>query len=224
MENNKKEFTTRELTKRGWKRREDLDFRDDGTKFKVFEYTNGMIASYTKGYGYYYLALRIDYLNDLVYEEYSKMDSYKLADEFNGVTEIDANKVCENAKILMEEYNKKVAEVNKHTVDIQKLVNVAEEELRLVYNILNESNIGIDDLEAFSDYEVKRLREYRNIIKRCAENKLSKLTAGEYTAKELRNFEYRLNRCGYLTINENDSFYIREIRNIIRKVRGGNNG
>ena len=41
----KKEFTVRELTNRGWKRREDLDFRDDGTKFKAFEYTNGLIFS-----------------------------------------------------------------------------------------------------------------------------------------------------------------------------------
>ena len=107
-----KGFTIRELTARGWTRREDLDFRDDGNKFKVFEYKNGLLASYTKVNGDYYLSLRLDYLDGLSYDEYSKMDSYELTNEFNGVPEVDADKVTENAVKIMEEYNKVLEEVN----------------------------------------------------------------------------------------------------------------
>lgn len=216
-----KGFTVRELTIRGWKRREDLDFRDDGTKFKAFEYENGLIATYTKADGEYYLSLRLDYLDGLVYEEYSKLEHYILADEFNGVMEIDADKVCENAKILMEEYNSKVAEVDKHEVDMERLVNAAEEELTLVYRVLAESNIGIDDLEGFAEYELRRLRDYRKTIKSQVESLLSRLEAAEYTKKELRNLEYRLDKCGYLTISEKDSYYIKEIRRIVSKAKVG---
>lgn len=216
-----KAFTVRELTIRGWKRREDLDFRDDGTKFKAFEYTNGLIATYTKADGEYYLALRIDYLDGLTWDEYSKMDSYKLQDEFNGVMDVDADKVTENAIKIMEEYNKVLAEVDKHEVDLERLVNAAEEELTLVYRVLAESNIGIDDLEGFPEYELRRLRDYRKTIKSQVESLLSRLEAAEYTKKELRNLEYRLDRCGYLTISEKDSYYIKEIRRIVSKVKVG---
>lgn len=215
-----KGFTIRELTARGWTRREDLDFRDDGNKFKVFEYKNGLLASYTKVNGDYYLSLRLDYLDGLSYDEYSKMDSYELTNEFNGVPEVDADKVTENAVKIMEEYNKVLEEVNKHEVDIDGLIDAAEEELKLVHNILNESNIGIDELDGFSSYEITKLREYRNSIKTQAESKLNRLMSGGYSKKELRNLEHRLEKFGYLTINEKDSFYIREIRNIIRKAKG----
>ena len=161
----KKEFTVRELTTRGWKRREDLDFRDDGTKFKAFEYENGLVATYTKADGEYYLSLRVDYLDGLTFDEYSQMESYKLTDEFNGVKQIDADKVTMNAIEIMEEYNIILEKVNKHVVDMEKLTEAAEDELRLVYQILNESNVGIDELEGFSSYEITKLREYRNSIK-----------------------------------------------------------
>ena len=217
-----KEFTIRELTTRGWIHRSDLDFRDDGTKFKGFEHTSGMIATYTKANGEYYLALRLDYLDGLTYQEYSKMDSYRLADEFNGVTEIDPDKVTQNAITMMQEYNAVLKEANEHVVDMQKLINAAENELELVYRVLYDSNIGIDDLEEVDAYELNRLRDYRKSLKTDAETKLNRLATSQYSQKELRNLEERLDRYGYLTVNEKDSFYIKEIKRIVSKVKGDN--
>lgn len=214
-----KGFTVRELTVRGWKKREDLNFRDDGTKFKAFEHENGMIATYTKVAGDYYLSLRLDYLNDLTYQEYSKLESYRLADEFNGVSEIDADKVTENAIILKAEYDKMVKEANSHKVDTQKIIKRAEYELEMVYKVLYDSNLGIDDLENLSSYEITKLREYRNSLKAMAENQLNRLAREQYNHKELRNLEYMLEKFGYLNINEKDSFYIREIKAIINKIK-----
>lgn len=216
-----KEFTVRELTTRGWKRREDLDFRDDGTKFKGFESPEGLPLTYTKANGEYYLSLRVDYLNELTYHEYSKMESYSLCDEFNGVEEVDPDKLTQNATQIMREYNELVAEMNNYTVDMQKLVKSAEKELEIVYRVLFNSNLGIDDLENVDTYEMNRLIEYRKSLKRQAESMLNRLATEQYTQKELRNLEENLDKYGYLTINEKDSFYIREIRRIVFKIRKG---
>lgn len=216
-----KEFTVRELTTRGWKRREDLDFRDDGTKFKGFESPEGLPLTYTKANGEYYLSLRVDYLNELTYHEYSKMESYSLCDEFNGVEEVDPDKLTQNATQIMREYNELVAEMNNYTVDMQKLVKSAEKELEIVYRILFNSNLGIDDLENVDTYEMNRLIDYRKSLKRQAESMLNRLATEQYTQKELRNLEENLDKYGYLTINEKDSFYIREIRRIVAKIRRG---
>lgn len=216
-----KEFTVRELTTRGWKRREDLDFRDDGTKFKGFESPEGLPLTYTKANGEYYLSLRVDYLNELTYREYSKMESYSLCDEFNGVEEVDPDKLTQNAAQIMREYNELVAEMNNYTVDMQKLVKSAEKELEIVYRVLFNSNLGIDDLENVDTYEMNRLIDYRKSLKRQAESMLNRLATEQYTQKELRNLEENLDKYGYLTINEKDSFYIREIRRIVAKIRRG---
>lgn len=214
----KKEFTVRELTMRGWKRREDLDFRDDGTKFKAFEYTNGLIATYTKGYGEYYLALRVDYIGDLVWEEYSQMDSYKLADEFNGVTDIDADKVCQNAVEIMNEYKKVLEEVQNKEIDMARLFKQIDKEKIIVERLLEESNLTLDDLDKLDSYDVKRLREYRQNIKRDIDSKIDYLVEERYTHTQLRQMEYRLDRCGYLVINM-DGYYIKTIKQIIAKLK-----
>ena len=217
-----KEFTVRELTTRGWKRREDLDFRDDGTKFKGFESPEGLPLTYTKAEGAYYLALRLDYLNELSYHEYSKLLSYKLCDEFNGVEEVDADKLTQNAAQIMREYNALVKEMNNYKVDMEKLVKSAENELKIVYRVLYDSNIGIDDLENINSYDINRLIDYRKSLKRQAEMVLNRLATEQYTQKELRNLEENLNKYGYIAINEKDSFYIREIRKIVAGMKGAN--
>lgn len=219
MENNIKEFTIRELTKRGWTRRRDLDFSDDGTRFKALEYTNGLIASYTKGDGLYFLDLRIDYLTDLVFEEYSKMDSYKLAGEFNGVEEIDADKVCRNAEEIMKEYLEVKEMVEKKEIDIAKIIKQVQKEKSMVDRVLAQSNITIEELSAIDDYDLRRLKEYRTKIKRDVETRISYLAEEKYSHKELRQMVYRINNCGYLVIDAN-GYYINTIKQIVKKAKG----
>jgi len=215
-----KGFTVRELTVRGWERREDLDFRDDGTKFKALQYKNGLIATYAKAEGEYYLTLRIDYLNDLVFEEYSKMDSYKLADEFNGVTEIDADKVCQNAEEIMEEYLILKEEVEKQEVDLNRIFTQVKKEKSLVDRVLAESNITIDELSSISSYDLKNLKDYRSSIERDIDRVISNLADKVYCHRDLRKMIYKLDSCGYLVINGN-GFYINSIREIIQKAKVG---
>ena len=183
-----KEFTVRELTARGWKRREDLDFRDDGTKFKGYESPEGLPLTYTKANGEYYLSLRIDYLDGLTYHEYSKMESYKLQDEFNGVEEVDPDKLTQNAAQIMREYKAIVAEMNNYTVDMQKLVKAAEKELEIVYRVLYDSNVGIDDLENVDSYDMKRLIDYRRSLKDQAEKILNQYIIVNFKQKKQRSF------------------------------------
>lgn len=216
-----KEFTIRDLTSRGWTRREDLDFRDDGNKFKALQHTSGLIATYTKVNGEYFLALRLDYMDDLCYNEYSTLNSYELCNEFNGVSMVDAEKVTQNAIQIMKEYNQKLKELDNHKVDLQKLIKAAEKELEMVYRVLYASNVGIDELELINEYEINRLRDYRKLLKQMAENTLSRLAGDQYSVKELRNLEYMYDKFGYVTVDEKNSFYIKEIKSIVRKITGG---
>lgn len=215
----KKEFTVRDLTSRGWERREDLDFRDDGTKFKAFEYYNGLVATYTKADGEYYLSLRVDYLGDLVYEEYSKMESYKLADEFNGVKEIDAEKVCKNAEVIMKEYLAVKEEVESRTIDMATIMDQAKKEKSMVERVLEDSNLTLEDLESFDYNELRRLKDYRNHIKKDIDIRIENLLDQKYTHKQLRQIEYKIKNCGYLAVDAN-GYYVNNIRQLVGKARG----
>lgn len=90
-------ITLNDLKKIGLRHTPDLDFRDDGTKFKMLTY-KGLPVSYTKVDGQYYISIRFDYHEGLSYDTYSKFPSYKVTDEFNGVGSIDLDKLLLNLK------------------------------------------------------------------------------------------------------------------------------
>mgnify|MGYP001079556307 CR=1 FL=1 len=101
-----KAITIRDLTEAGFERREDLDFADDGTRFKILEY-RGMIISYAKANGEYYIAIRPDYLeNSGGHSFYSKLEAYKNVDEFNGVSKVSVGKLVQNVEQLVKEMNR----------------------------------------------------------------------------------------------------------------------
>lgn len=99
-----KKITIADLKKAGFERMEELDFRDDGTKFQMLNY-QGMPISYTKVDGRYYISIRPDYLPNTEYKVYSKLEAYKNVDEFNGVWYVSVGKLISNIKKLIEEMN-----------------------------------------------------------------------------------------------------------------------
>lgn len=98
-----KEITVRDLKKAGLVHTPELDFSDDGTNFKMFSY-KGIPVSYTKVHGDYYVAIRFDYIDGMVYSMYSEFDSYKNANEFNGVETVDMDKLVENLEAAVADW------------------------------------------------------------------------------------------------------------------------
>lgn len=97
-------FTIANLKKLGAVHVPELDFGDDGTKFKMFEY-KGVPVSYAKSEDDHYISIRFDYVDGLSYETYKQFPSYKNADEFNGVDTIDEAKLKENLEAAVEDLN-----------------------------------------------------------------------------------------------------------------------
>ena len=78
------------LTQCNFTRREDMDFNDDGNKFKGYQY-KGIPATYTKWQDMTFIAFRYDYGNSEIYEKFcnltdeEKQEVRDLFNEFNGV-------------------------------------------------------------------------------------------------------------------------------------------
>lgn len=208
-------FTVRDLINNGFIRREDLDFKDDGNSFRGYEY-NGLTLTYLKSNGEYYIALRVDYLKGLNYNEYSKMESYELADEFNGVSEVDVIKLKENAEIILEEYNEKLKEVSERVVDIVALVEQANKELLEVKQLLGKAKVNIFELE-INNYILKNIIEYGNSLLRIVTSQKERLESGDHSEAGLRQIEDNFKERGYLTDLSDNSFYVRSIKEFINK-------
>lgn len=89
----------------GFERREDLDFTDDGSKFKGYSY-KGMPITTIRYKDETYLSVRVDYLwNKFDYKTWMQTEEYKLCDEFNGVSEVDIDKLVENLEKIIAKVN-----------------------------------------------------------------------------------------------------------------------
>jgi len=99
-----KTFSIKNLKNLGLDRVEALDFSDDGTSFKMFNF-NGVPVTYAKANGEYYISVRFDYVKDLSYNEYKNWESYSVANDFNGIDEnnIDEAKLLENLELCAED-------------------------------------------------------------------------------------------------------------------------
>ena len=129
--------SVRDLTNVGFTYLPEQDFSDDGNYFRMYEY-EGLIISYLKADGMFYISVRLDYDRDLDYDEYSELPHYELADEFNGVNVVDVDKLVENMKILRKEYNAKVAEINATPINVDAIKEEFEKESELFEKKLNE--------------------------------------------------------------------------------------
>ena len=103
----KEAFNPRNFGKYGFVRNPSEGFSDDGNRFRAYLYKNMLPMTYLKADGEVYISLRLDYLNDLSYREYSKLPSYKEADKYNGVPEdsVDLQDLVNIADRLIKEYN-----------------------------------------------------------------------------------------------------------------------
>ena len=83
---NKRKFEAVRMTplpKNLFDRAEELDFSDDGAKFRMYKYKGRLPISVSSGYGMVFVCIRPDYVRKR--KDYNSHDYYKFCDEFNGV-------------------------------------------------------------------------------------------------------------------------------------------
>lgn len=207
--------STRDLIKVGFERREDLDFSDDGNHFKGFSY-KGLPLSYLKSNGEYYTSLRIDYLEGLNYYDYSNKEWYKLEDEFNGCKEVDVDKLVENAEKIIAGVAELRKELKNKIVDRERLIEQAQAEYDIVNDFLNtKAKISITLTDDYDMYDFKRVADYAKSLRKDIDRELEEVKTCDKT--RLRNIEYTLEKYGYIIPTGDNCFYIREIKEFIKK-------
>lgn len=194
--------------------REDLDFSDDGNRFRGFSY-KGMPMTQCRWGGECYLSIRVDYLNtNFTYREWMETKEYKLTDEFNGVSEFDIEKLIENLEAIIA----KVDEMNKaaeaEDVDMTPVINKLNDEIQMAKSVVTNFKTNFKWYEAES-YTLRSLVDYMKSeereIERC-ENTLNNIN--ELDCRRKREMIENLNRFGYVAIKEN-SYYLEKLREAI---------
>lgn len=142
----------------------ELDFSDDGNRFRGYK-VGEMPITYLKDRGQVYLNIRPDYLTGLNYGEYSKLPSYPDANKYNGVDEnkVDLKDVVEIATKLYNEYQEAINNLQDVSDDDFKAVTdtyyeKAKNEFEEAKNKIE--SLGVEKLLNLSEYEIKNLKRY----------------------------------------------------------------
>lgn len=148
--------------KYGIERAPDLDFSDDGNRFRGYR-CNGVPISYLKDDGEVYLYIDIGDLGGLNYEEYSKLPSYKDCDKYNGVDEssIDLADVVEICKRIKAEYDEAIGNIKEISDDdykayTDKYLEKAKKEFEEAKQVIK--NLEPEDLLNASEGNIKKIK------------------------------------------------------------------
>lgn len=197
--------------------REDLNFSDDGNYFRGFDYKGLPITTLRSG-NETYCHVRVDYMkNKFAYREWMKTPEYKLADEFNGVSEIDLDKLIDNCEKILA----KVAEMNERAenevLDMTFVLARLEEEYDMVEKFIEEAKTSVKwwtlepyqlkSLKESFDWEIKDLNRISDLIVAIETKTLE---------KERERYYYAFfNDCGYVVKKDMDGYGARKIKEVM---------
>lgn len=215
----KKEFTMKELLKRGVIREDDQDFRDDGNKFKGYSY-NGLKITYLKprNEDYYYLDIHINYYEKHLQYSDIPQELFKLADEFNGCNHIDPDKFIENCETIIKclaEVEEKVNKELEVKPDTTPLKEQAIKEIELANKIIKEFKASEVIYKLDTRYEAGTALNYLHSL----EKEVEYLASVEYDLMEnyeIRNLLSHLKEYNYIKIKESN-FYIEQLKKYIER-------
>lgn len=148
----------------GVKRDPSNDFSDDGNRFTAYIYKDTVPISYLKSNGYIYLDIAFHDLPDINFEEYRKFDSYKVANDFNGVSEYsyNADVFAKNLELAYNDilnFRNNIEDVDEDEIDrrIEEINKSCEEYKEKVKNYLNSR---IDRIMNLTPSQFRELQRY----------------------------------------------------------------
>lgn len=206
------------LVNAGFTRRADLDFNDDCTSFRGYDY-KGLPITYAKYKGDYFLSIRVDYLkNDFTYDDWCGTAAYRLCDEFNGVTEVDVNKLIDNCEVVIKAINELNEKVNNEEVDITPIAEQLEKEIKMAEDVVDNFKNNFKWYDA-NEYELKLLLNYvKSSIKMIegAKDLYQKIITQSLDNNDKRSLAQHFKNYRYVNIRVND-FYLTEMKNALNK-------
>ena len=210
-----KKLTKANCEKYGIEVAPELDFSDDGNKFRGFMY-NGMPMTQCYADGTCYLCIRVDYLsNSFTYKEWMNTEEYYLCDQFNGVNEFDIEKLIEN----LEKVIAKVEEMNSSSsvseADIENVKEVILDEVNKIEGFMDNVKINFKWWSASTAY-LSRIADYMKTLEEKV--KLGRNVADTINSMGIRNQkEWIENSCRSNVLGA--KFYMETITELINKVK-----
>ena len=203
----------------GFERREDLDFTDDGNRFRGFSYKGMPITTLRSNLdNTTYLSIRVDYLeNEFTYNEWMETEEWSLCHKYNGVAEFDMDELIEDLERIIakvKEMNKKARNEVIEMKDIVKLEVRLNEEIGMAESVINLAKRNFKWYEA-SEWEMKQMMKYFNNVTRNIENAKS-LHLRKMELKEFKIWKEKLEKHGYLKFKEDDYFLV-EMEKMLNK-------
>lgn len=219
MANIVKSLTEANIKKFGIKREADKDFTDDGNRFRGFSY-KGIMMSQCRSEGETYLSVRIDYDNyDFHYDEWFDSEEHKLADEFNGVSEVNVDKLIENIEkiIIRVEALDKHAKKNVNKFDMTEVIEEAQWEIANAEAVIeNAKKVEFWKMENHDLSQIctaiNSVEKAITFIKECDFSKLSYKQKYDYTERVKKGMAIH----HALSMNQEYS-YVNRIESIIEK-------
>lgn len=203
-----KGLTKANVKKYGIEVREDLDFTDDGNRFRGFSY-KGMPITQCVSRGECFLCIRVDYLdNNFTFTEWFKTKESEMCEKFNGVSEFDIEELIEilevviakvdemnneavfteeDEQIVLEEISKEAKEV-KEFIDSMKNVNFKW--WSIPSYALNRAQSYMKDLE----HSLEALMIYKNDFKGLKLQKKKTLLETVKEGRKIRSYEWYINQ------------------------------
>ena len=205
-----------DLVKNGFIRRKDLDFSDDGLRYYMYEY-EGILVSKAIEDNFIYIYVKASQLLDVLditYYDYNKTEWYKLCDEFNGVKEVNIEKLKENILKIKEGMEETKIKIANEVLDWKAYDKRADEEIELINNFIKEhSRIEINFLDRDSYkynklndtfYYFEKLTDYVEKLKTC------KKTHDRYGYKRFEQYHY-------ICIKDYEDYYFKSILEVVNK-------
>jgi hypothetical protein len=198
----------------GFERREDLDFSDDGNRFRGFEY-RGMPITTLRADGETYLCIRVDYLeNSFTWNEWAETEEYMLCDEFNGVSDFDLDELIENLEKVIAKVNEMNAKAKTEDVDTSMVELALVAEVEMAEKAIEDFKANFDWFNSES-YVTKRYIDYAKSLQRMVDG-IKKLDFNTLGRREKVEFIERYEKYGYVKISEND-FYMSQLKEAMNK-------
>ena len=201
--------------KYGIERAPDLDFSDDGNRFRGYR-CNGVPISYLYSDGRYYLSIRVDYLEGLTYDEYSKLPSYKDCDKYNMCDSVDLADVADICKRIKSEYDAALKDIkdvsdDDYKVYTDKYLEKAKKEFEEAKNSIR--SLEPEDLLNASEWNIKE-------IKRDLENIKNEIDRWSWERKSKTDQTSRRRDLGYDS-EENFkkvSYWLKDLKEVVNDI------
>lgn len=201
----------------GFERREDLDFSDDGNRFRGFSY-KGMAITTLRSDDTTYLSIRVDYQNNnFTYCEWMKTEEYSLCDKYNGVSDFDIDELIADIETIIAKVNEMNDNSSVDEKDIEEAKNIIKNQIDEIKNFINETKTSFEWWNVKNDKEIWYMTDIMRCMKalNCIIEDANKTIQNINSESIYRQKEIIERARSFHGITTNGSYYMNKIKEYI---------